>query len=887
MFDLGVIPFENHSIIKAIKEVYSAKDCLVKHGAKLSGNNTFKCVLHNDEHNSAEYYPADDRWRCYAGCTEGKGFDVIDTEAALRCVSNQEAIRLLAQELGLNEQAKQGPKRFIREHFYQTAEGQAVIKKRIFEQGGRKTAEYHYLVGDRWIMGGSKELNRMIEAKEFAKPATPLYQLPELLKGLAAGKKVLYVVEGEKDVHTLAGIGLLATTTGGAGDYWKPAQIQIIPKEVKVIILRDNDEAGRKYGDNTASKFKEHGCEVKVIDLPDLPAKGDVSDWLGAGRRKEDLLSVVEGWPEWKGVDREESNSDLPAAFRDVLHREGFDIRSGAFVAVRKTQEGDEVRRLCNFIAWPIAEEVLDDGDDSRRQYRIKGKLSNGHNLPEIKVTAEDFEGLKWVSQQWGLKTIVKSGQGYKDRIREAIQHLAANLEQKTIYVHTGWRNIGGKWVYLHAGGAIGSDAVTVDLSGAGTVLQNYDLTDRKSGHDAGAAFKEFMKVAVPRVIFPLIGAVALAPCWEMVRKSVKIDFALFLVGRTGSGKSSLAALALNFFGDFDTSSFPANFRQTANSFEKTAFTVKDALLVVDDYFPAQTRKERDALKSMAQSLCRGYGDGAARVRMRSDMTIRAGYRPRGLAVCTGEERAEIGESGSARFVYLDIGRDDVRYEDVYLPLWGKREALRGWMREYLAWIAESWDELEKSLPEQYQQVSDYIGNMIDGGRVQTSAAKLLIGVWLSLQFMQVRGWMTEEEAKQAADEAKAGIMAAARANMDELAEEKPTKQFLSALAELIASGTIRITDIDAGETEEVFGAIGEREGGVLYILPLKAYEAVSTMFKNQGRAFSLEHRTIWKRLLEAGHLIQGKERPTTVKRRMRCMGKKTVWVAGIKEADL
>lgn len=40
--------------------------------------------------------------------------------------------------------------------------------------------------------------------------------------------------------------------------------------------------------------------DVRVIELPDLPEKGDVSDWLDAGHGREDLQHVVNAAPRWE-----------------------------------------------------------------------------------------------------------------------------------------------------------------------------------------------------------------------------------------------------------------------------------------------------------------------------------------------------------------------------------------------------------------------------------------------------------------------------------------------------------------------------------------------------------------------------------------------------------
>src|SRR5438874_785271 len=45
-----------------------------------------------------------------------------------------------------------------------------------------------------------------------------------------------------------------------------------------------------------------------------------------------------------------------------------------------------------------------------------------------------------------------------------ALQMLSSDVRRETVYAHTGWRDVGGRWVYLHAGGAIGADGPSARL---------------------------------------------------------------------------------------------------------------------------------------------------------------------------------------------------------------------------------------------------------------------------------------------------------------------------------------------------------------------------------------------------------------------------------------
>lgn len=107
-----------------------------------------------------------------------------------------------------------------------------------------------------------------------------LYRLPELLAADPAA--TVYVVEGEKDADALAALGLVATTNAAGAGKWRAEYADAL-RGRGVVVLPDNDEAGRKHGAEVARSLAGIVASVRVLALPDLPRKGDVSDWLAAG----------------------------------------------------------------------------------------------------------------------------------------------------------------------------------------------------------------------------------------------------------------------------------------------------------------------------------------------------------------------------------------------------------------------------------------------------------------------------------------------------------------------------------------------------------------------------------------------------------------------------
>jgi putative DNA primase/helicase len=122
-----------------------------------------------------------------------------------------------------------------------------------------------------------------------------LYRLPEVLEAVALGRPV-FVVEGEKDADALADAGYCATTSPMGAGKWSDAYAEPLAG-ADVVILPDNDEPGRLHAGQVAASCLAVGARVRVVALPGLPPKGDVSDWLAAGHDLDAFDRVVAATP--------------------------------------------------------------------------------------------------------------------------------------------------------------------------------------------------------------------------------------------------------------------------------------------------------------------------------------------------------------------------------------------------------------------------------------------------------------------------------------------------------------------------------------------------------------------------------------------------------------
>lgn len=125
-----------------------------------------------------------------------------------------------------------------------------------------------------------------------------LYNLPALQQAIAEGRHI-FLVEGEKDCETLKRNGEIATCNPMGAGKWQKEYNEML-RNAHVIILPDNDEVGKTHAEKVAQHLNGIVASLRMIDLPKLPVKGDVSDWLTQGHSIQELREISAQTPLYK-----------------------------------------------------------------------------------------------------------------------------------------------------------------------------------------------------------------------------------------------------------------------------------------------------------------------------------------------------------------------------------------------------------------------------------------------------------------------------------------------------------------------------------------------------------------------------------------------------------
>ena len=120
------------------------------------------------------------------------------------------------------------------------------------------------------------------------------YRLDELVNSDSSSP--IYIVEGEKDADRLCSLGFIATTCPFGAGKWRCLAAECLEhfRNRSIVIVPDNDKAGRNHADDVLQTLLPLAREVRVVILPGLAEHEDVSDYLDHGATEQDLRSLVE-----------------------------------------------------------------------------------------------------------------------------------------------------------------------------------------------------------------------------------------------------------------------------------------------------------------------------------------------------------------------------------------------------------------------------------------------------------------------------------------------------------------------------------------------------------------------------------------------------------------
>ena len=573
----------------------------------------------------------------------------------------------------------------------------------------------------------------------------------------------------------------------------------------------------------------------------------------------------------------------------ETLYIGDYFVSNNCLYEIRTSSKGTQEKKLCNFAPWLVREITVDDGIKTTTHITLSGIHEDGRTLPEVEIPTEELASFNWLCNSWGIDCILEPGKNTKDHLRHAIQTTAHQAERTTVYTVTGWREINGEWLYLMPG----DDQKTVSLPGK---MGHYNMERYCDETDISSALSLLNSGMAPdEILYPMIAFTFLSPLNHFLKLAGhEPKFVLFLVGKTGSRKSTLAALFLSFFGRFTGAELPLSFQDTANSIIQNSFNLKDVLTCIDDFHPSG-RNDEQKLTDTAQKIMRAYGDRTGRSRLRPDSSSLDSRPPQGNAIITAEFPPDIGESGTARYFSLELGSNDV---DLDLLSAFQRLAADGTFQRcmfgFTEWMREIWlgdpNHFSSILKKNFEHLRDKFRKSCPNchGRVPEAAAWLEIGMMMFLSFLSDRLGTERTAYNEHMEKFRAILLRLAARQADSITEDKPTHKFVQKLYALLESNTVCVLDKKSPPEFTPANCIGYEDDNFFYLYTEIAHKAVRKLCDEQGESFSLSSKLLLKALSEEGWIETSDGQNTKPVRigkhtkRMMCLSKEKTRAAGI-----
>jgi hypothetical protein len=640
------------------------------------------------------------------------------------------------------------------------------------------------------------------------------------------------------------------TPPQGAGE-WEPQYTDAL-SGANVVILPDNDAEGKEHARMVAQEVLPVAQSLRILSLPDLPEKGDVTDWAETGGTAEELEKLVQETPQFTP----KKNGHSPNGNGESANesRERYVEKNGRIIHVKPTGNGKEKRSVvCDFVA-EITQQVT--REDDTRLYHIEGQTRHGEQF-DLDVEASEFERSRTlksaIGSAAGAQVAVRAGM--TRHVPAALKMLSDDVEQRRQYERTGWSDDG----FLLPG--LTDDDVDVELPDAlpYRIHEDADLQTGKTALDS------LIRALEPRKTAPVICFLLTGPVVRRVDHLKR--YGLFIKGLTGTLKTSFSQAAMCLYGPGfiqDEMLLKMGEGMTRNAAMKLASVAHDLPILFDNYKPSTGRGDRDFI-----NLIHNVIEGGEKARLDRNSQLREQREIRAWPMVTGEDLPDTDAASLARILTVEFERDGDQHNPELTAAQNDSHHLSAIGREWIQWLyteegREAVSSLQEIFPERRKKWAAYLRenrpDMVNILRVASNLATNTL-VWdVAEQCPVLRPVLSEYR-----EAYKDGLAEIAYDMGDYTCESLEARRLLTGLRSLKAAERITF-DPRLGNVDEFHRGehVGYSDGKGYYLILDLAIQAVSDLYEGRGELGGVSKQTLCSQLKSIGAVAKTGSSKTT-----------------------
>jgi hypothetical protein len=243
-----------------------------------SGEIVVPCPRHDDTRPSLRINPPKDCFKCDPCNKGGNAWELMAFLAGCD-PDDKKAVLAWRDASGLGDKEVQAQRHITATYDYRAEDGTLLYQQVRFDPKEFRMRRPDTNGGWSWDLNGTRRI---------------LYRLPELIA--ADTSQFVFIPEGEKDVDGIIERGGIASCNPNGAGKWRDEYSEHF-RGRRCVVLPDKDEPGRQHARKVAASLVTHGATVRILELPGLPPKGDVSNWFQAGGALEQLNGLAKDAP--------------------------------------------------------------------------------------------------------------------------------------------------------------------------------------------------------------------------------------------------------------------------------------------------------------------------------------------------------------------------------------------------------------------------------------------------------------------------------------------------------------------------------------------------------------------------------------------------------------
>jgi len=582
--------------------------------------------------------------------------------------------------------------------------------------------------------------------------------------------------------------------------------------------------------------YKADANGVKEIDVDNPELAGSII------LPKEEVPTYKELFQKFKGIAQQNTSVNSK-------------IKNNSQIVKAQTENQDnEIASLTNYQLYPLKRKIYvnRDGEVDYEKSEVEVQIVIGEFGKVSKTVfpiryAEIDKITKIVGRRFPDAIIYDKKQS--DSVENDFREKVTKAKAIRCFTDAGWHVVDEKRVYLHKAIVIPNMEMMMSLK--------LPCNNKISNRGLGAIWKTSLSiysekdVAAVLILYSFLGV-----SYKLFDEAgFAPHFLLFMTGKTGSFKTTIAKLLFTQLADERYRDFPRRIdADTITSFER-ALVVSgvDTVTLIDDYSPAKSKQGASDMANKLESIIRMVGDGSTKSRSNVALTDRRGEGVRGMVALTGELQGK-GLSSNLRCLYCEIEKEKVNLETV---TWfqANKDYYCTLIQHFVYYLAENWECIKIYIQQNFDGYRRSAEGVLDARRLIDVTVTLWIIADILNRFLIEYCKTDEFVICSEFEEVKKGVIDVVKKSELQSTEEDSALIFMKTIADMLSSGKLLVSSEKNSNLVTSYYD-GFMDENYVYLLPEDVYTKVTSYLTKCGIYFWVDMNHLGSMLCKEGYAI-------------------------------